>query len=310
MDKDLTFSNLKHFIGRVVGVDRVGHDSVYGRLIAVKPDHLIVYTLEEGFIYYQTEHVKSITTDSKDYTDLEIQYLDDIQLDYVDVEDFNSLLQTMQHRWVQINRGEHECLQGVLCNYSKSYIELIMNHEMIRVFNKHIKNISYVMKPAYEQLYNEQQSSNQENTEQSHSEQPSDNQEKNKKNEIEQTFVNLKEDEKTSIGQTIPGRPLDQQLIINQTRPILFKNQKKKKKRSSIHHVEITLKMKKKGKREKNIKLGLKNIGTFMQIGIIRDKKRSNNWAIKNIKFYKIKKKKENLFSTLWLLDEAKIGRK
>ncbi len=51
--------------GKTVTIYRGGPESKSGKLLDVQSDYLTLYTQNNGVIYYQAEHVKSISEDSK-----------------------------------------------------------------------------------------------------------------------------------------------------------------------------------------------------------------------------------------------------
>jgi len=142
-------SNLDLMIGRAIRVDRGGPESRMGKLLAVKDDHIIVYIEDEGMLYYKIDHIKSISLDTKDFSDVVAQPNDADQTPppkYIDVDDFVSVLQNMKYHWVQVNRGGPEKVEGVLVEADPDQVTLISNNEIIQILPFHIRNISYGLK--------------------------------------------------------------------------------------------------------------------------------------------------------------------
>jgi spore coat protein B len=133
--------NLSALVGRRVRIDRGGPESRSGRLISVKPDHAVVYVEGEGILYYKNSHIKSISLDARDYSDLNTLY--DIPSSYLDVETFDDVLRNLKYHWVQINRGGPEKVEGVLSDSYADRVLLIVNNEIITILKYHIRNISY-----------------------------------------------------------------------------------------------------------------------------------------------------------------------
>ncbi|GAB7386671.1 spore coat protein B [Bacillaceae bacterium] len=158
----MTSPALASMVGKVVRIDRGGPESRNGRLIDVKADHLVLHNGEEGVIYYQTKHVKSISVDSRDYSDE--GYLPKPR--YLNVENFNAVLQNMKGRWVQVNRGGPESVQGVLSDVSDDQLILVIKNELMRIFIYHVRNISYVHQ-AHEKKEREKMTESKENAENS-----------------------------------------------------------------------------------------------------------------------------------------------
>ena len=63
----------KSLVGKTIKVDRGGPESRIGKLMAVLDDHLVLLTKDDGVIYYNTHHVKSVTENSKDTMDIGIE---------------------------------------------------------------------------------------------------------------------------------------------------------------------------------------------------------------------------------------------
>lgn len=137
---------MENLIGKKVCVDR-GPETLVGRLMAVKKDHLVVLT-DDGIVYAQTYHIKSITVDSKDYMETEVKPVGEVEqeqplMTYIDAESMDKVLNEMKHSWVQVNRGGPHRIEGVLVDVQAEYITLISNNEITTIFNFHLKSISY-----------------------------------------------------------------------------------------------------------------------------------------------------------------------
>ena len=57
-----------------------------------------------------------------------------------------SVLEKLKYRWVKINRGGPETLEGVLNEANDDFVTIISNEEIIRIATFHIRNISYGVK--------------------------------------------------------------------------------------------------------------------------------------------------------------------
>jgi phage FluMu gp28-like protein len=53
------------------------------------------------------------------------------------------LLKSLNYKWVQINRGGPETVEGVLVGLEDDFINLIVGDEVVRITIFHIKNVSY-----------------------------------------------------------------------------------------------------------------------------------------------------------------------
>ncbi|MCF6093583.1 hypothetical protein L1765_06225 [Microaerobacter geothermalis] len=138
MEKSLDLSSL---LGKIVRVERGGPESKCGRLISFKSDYFVLYCEDDGeIIYYQTNHVKSISINTQDYSDQTVYST----IQYFDHDNLVEVLQNMVGRWIQINRGGPECIQGVLSDVFDDSILLVVKNEVVKIFTFHIRSISYV----------------------------------------------------------------------------------------------------------------------------------------------------------------------
>lgn len=100
---DSSFATL---VGKQIKINRGGPEAKTGRLLALKPDHLVLYCEGEGVIYYQTQHIKSITIhgnpEGPESTQQNTDTLEPIS--FIDAPDFNSLLQNLTNSWVQVKQ--------------------------------------------------------------------------------------------------------------------------------------------------------------------------------------------------------------
>jgi spore coat protein B len=146
MNKEMIHS----LVDRVIKVDRGGPESRVGRLLAAEDDYFALLHEEEGIIYYNTQHIKSVTYNSKSQLDLDEECSEDFS--YIKAKDFKGILQKLTLRWVKINRGGPETLEGVMDVVTDDFVTIVANEEIIRVSLFHIRNISYgIKKKADEQ---------------------------------------------------------------------------------------------------------------------------------------------------------------
>lgn len=166
MDK---MSRLASMAGKTVRIDRGGPESRTGQVLAVQQDYLVLANEQEGVIYYKTDHIKSLSIDAKDYSDLTPPAEGFAVPAYIQADSFTNVLETMKHRWVKINRGGPQSVEGLLTEIFDDYLLLTNNNELVSVFNFHIRSISY--KAANQNAAAEKQESKQENKQSSQEEQ-------------------------------------------------------------------------------------------------------------------------------------------
>jgi spore coat protein B len=140
MDKDI----MKSLVGKIIKIDRGGPESRIGKLMDVHEDHLILLTEDDGVVYYNIHHIKSVTENAKEQLEFNIEIPEDFQ--YKTATNFESLLDSLKFQWVKINRGGPEKLEGVLSDVNKNFVSLINKEEIVRLSMFHIRNISYGLK--------------------------------------------------------------------------------------------------------------------------------------------------------------------
>lgn len=131
-------------LNKVIKVDRGGPETNIGMLLGAEDDHITVLTESDGVVYYQTQHIKSITHDSKG--GLEFDTVIPEEFKFIQEKDFKSVLGNLKYQWVKINRGGPEKLEGVLDEVTDDFLTIILNEEIIRVSMFHIRSISYGLK--------------------------------------------------------------------------------------------------------------------------------------------------------------------
>ena len=65
---------------------------------------------------------------------------------YIKAKDFKGVLRKLTLRWVKINRGGPETLEGIMDIVTDDFVTIVANEEIIRVSLFHIRNISYGVK--------------------------------------------------------------------------------------------------------------------------------------------------------------------
>ena len=177
-----------------VRIDRGGPEARNGRLLDVKGDYLVLFTNKDGVVYYQLEHIKSISkaVDNKnkneDNTENQSSNTNTMVVDnfvkpeYLEADDFAGLLTKMRYMWVTINRGGPESMKGVLADSADGHLVLICEKEVCRISTFHIRNISYVLKQENNQnAENSQDQESSENNDNQNQNNQSDNQKNNSK---------------------------------------------------------------------------------------------------------------------------------
>lgn len=128
------------FKGKNVKVNLGGPESRFGRLMDVKKDYLSIHSDKDGVIYYQLEHIKALSIDSRDHSkrSKRVKCYED--------EHFHDVLKRFKHKKIKLNREGPESVEGVLNNIFDHYIEVNVRDEVLFVSIFHIKSISQVSK--------------------------------------------------------------------------------------------------------------------------------------------------------------------
>ncbi|XID93648.1 hypothetical protein ACF3MZ_03700 [Paenibacillaceae bacterium WGS1546] len=135
-----------HLIGHSIRVNRGGHDSVEGILLAIPGDYLVLSS-DNAICYVNGAHVKSITEGSKNGSGGSRSSGSGgsrsrrVHRSFITAPNFNSLLSHFKHKHVQINRGGPEKLDGFLAETSADNVLLIVDRELVRIPTFHIKNV-------------------------------------------------------------------------------------------------------------------------------------------------------------------------
>jgi spore coat protein B len=137
---------MQSLLNKVVRVDRGGPESRVGKVISAQSDYFALLTEQDGVVFYKLQHVKSITQDSRNEMKLNAEVPEDFKR-FESFMDFKSVLTELRHRWVKINRGGPESVEGVLEEIFDDYATIVKNNEVIRVAMFHIRNVSYGLKP-------------------------------------------------------------------------------------------------------------------------------------------------------------------
>lgn len=140
MNRDM----MKSLVGKAIKVDRGGPESRIGKLLEVFDDHLVLLTEDDGVVYYNTQHIKSVTENAKEELEFKVEIPEGFE--YKKADTFQGLLDCLKFQWVKINRGGPEKLEGVLSDVNKDFVSLISKEEIVRLSMFHIRNISYGLK--------------------------------------------------------------------------------------------------------------------------------------------------------------------
>ncbi len=157
--------------GTYVQINQGGPESKTGMLLDVSDNYVALLTEDDGVVYYNIQHMKSISEynednddDNEDSTEEEVSIPE-----YIVTEDFHDIFAEMSHKWVSINRGGPEALEGILVQSAGGHYTLINSDEVLRINPYHIKSISCGPKGAMNNNNNSDENS-QENSQENSNE--------------------------------------------------------------------------------------------------------------------------------------------
>jgi len=162
---------LETLIGETVKINRGGPGSKKGTLLAVSDDYLAIHTEKEGVIYYNLEHIKSVTAkieeeeESNEEIDEESKKEDhddqeEAAISFIGALTLDHLFNQMKYTFVMINHGP-ESVEGILVDTEGSLLTLVVREEVLRVNKFHVKSIRQKIKS--EEKSEDSENSNQSN---------------------------------------------------------------------------------------------------------------------------------------------------
>ena len=151
---------LNSLVGKEIKVNRGGPESSSGLLLDVKDDFFTLLTKDDGVIYYKVQHIKSLTREPKKEYESTMELPEDFT--YFQGERFKDILNSLVLKWVYINRGGPEKVEGVLTSVGENGISLVLDDEIVDVSDYHIKSVSYGNNPFGEEEDKDKEKDNKE----------------------------------------------------------------------------------------------------------------------------------------------------
>lgn len=141
-------SAARQLIGRHVKVNRGGPDSLEGVLLAVNGS-VLVLNAKGTIVYVNGNHVKSITegksggkSGGASGQGRRSMGSDGAGAAIINASTINGVLSAMHQRFIQINSGGPEKLEGFLAQINSDFILIIVGREFVRVPIFHIKTVN------------------------------------------------------------------------------------------------------------------------------------------------------------------------
>lgn len=156
-----------------VRINGKGPESRVGKLVDVRDDYVIIYTEDDGLIFYKDQHIKSLSTplekleSTNDSGEKETEQnteelLEETEVPRVNTElenllklsaaaSMNDLLSNLKYSWIKVNRKGPESVEGLLVDSSDQHLVLAVDNEILRISTYHIKNFSVNTKTSKEE---------------------------------------------------------------------------------------------------------------------------------------------------------------
>jgi spore coat protein B len=127
----MDFSFLVNSIGKKVQVERGGPDKLEGKLVFIRPEFLILETEQNGYVYVQSRHIKTVSEPvipeiQANQVNMEEKNMNILPM--VEAEDFTELLRKLRHRLIRVNHGGPNVIQGVLIEVGDESVTIL--HQM------------------------------------------------------------------------------------------------------------------------------------------------------------------------------------
>jgi spore coat protein B len=149
-------SNLKGVVteykDKFIQINQGGSESKKGLVLEVSDDYIVLFTEDDGVVYFNTQHVKSIceSDNNEDENDNDVEKEVKKPMEFLKGDCFHKLFSGLQHKWVSINRGGPEAIEGVLVEVSDGHFTLVSNEEVLRLHPFHIKSLSSGPKGSFQ----------------------------------------------------------------------------------------------------------------------------------------------------------------
>ncbi|WP_371018144.1 spore coat protein [Pseudalkalibacillus sp. JSM 102089] len=135
----LNSDTIAPLLGKQVKVNLKGPEAKVGILFHIATDHFMLQT-EKEMIYYNLDHVKSVSVD----TTTNPESIVNTFLDPIRGSSITEVLGALHYKWVKINRGGPEHVEGILINVASDHILLLVKTELVRITLFHIKSFSTI----------------------------------------------------------------------------------------------------------------------------------------------------------------------
>lgn len=155
-----------------VRINGKGPESRVGKLLDVRDDYVIIYTEDDGLIFYKDQHIKSLSTlfgklestnnsGEKETEPNTEEIVGEGEVPKVNTElenllklsaaaNMNDVLTNLKYSWIKVNRKGPESVEGLLVDSNDQHLVLAVDREVLRISTYHIKNFSVNTKTSKE----------------------------------------------------------------------------------------------------------------------------------------------------------------
>ena len=132
---------LSKLVNEAIQINQGGPERSHGTLLAVRCDFLILLTEDDGVVYVKLHHIKSVskTGSPEDKKDEKKPSKNPV---FSKASYFSDVFKELKHKWVTINRGGPEAMEGILVEKSGGFYTLITDHAVLRIHPFHIRSVS------------------------------------------------------------------------------------------------------------------------------------------------------------------------
>ncbi|MCQ6281955.1 hypothetical protein [Bacillus sp. EB600] len=111
--------NLEPLIGKEIQVNNHGPNSLFGKLLHVGSDFLVINVKDDGVVYTNIRHVTNISLKMM----IEEPNTEEQQTSFITADNFAQLLEKLKYSFLQVNRGP-EAILGMLLETHNDWITL------------------------------------------------------------------------------------------------------------------------------------------------------------------------------------------
>ncbi|MGI6711510.1 MAG: DUF2642 domain-containing protein [Bacillota bacterium] len=128
-------SNLDCFVGKYVQIHKTGPGSIWGIVLDVKSDYIVIKSTTDEIIYINLYHIHKIIEDnSRDSSS------SDNKMEFIKASSFSSLLQILTGQRICFNDGP-EGFTGIIKEANQDFLKCEVNGKIYYVFIFHIRFI-------------------------------------------------------------------------------------------------------------------------------------------------------------------------